>query len=59
MKRIMIWIVVIVLAWLFYKKFMAETFEGFFSEKKGTVDFMGLTTPTIDKVMSDKKLGTQ
>jgi len=36
-------------AYFFYQKFMAQTFNPFFKEKQGNVDFMSLTTPALNK----------
>ena len=48
-RKLIILAIVLVLAYIFYKKYMAQTMEPFLQEKTGNVDFMSLTTPTLDK----------
>jgi len=45
LKKIVILALVIFAAAIFYKKFMADTFEPFFRERRGNVDFMQKKIP--------------
>jgi len=50
-RKIIILAVVLVAAYFFYKNYMASTMDPFFREKKGNVDLLGVTTPTLDKAI--------
>lgn len=56
-KKIIIWGLIIFGAYLFYKKYMAGTMEPFFREKKGNVDLLGVTAPTLDTLIKSKEPG--
>lgn len=46
-RKIIILALVIAGAILFYKKFMADTFEPFFKTHTGKVDFLGTALPDL------------
>lgn len=49
-KKIIFTLLILYGAFIFYKKFMASTFEPFFKEKSGKVDLLQMRSPTIDKL---------
>jgi len=53
-RKIIIYALIILAGIWFYRKYMAATLESFFQEKSGKVDFMGITAPTLEKVMPTK-----
>lgn len=54
-RKIIIWGLIILGAYILYKKFIAPTAEPFFKEEKGKVDFFGVTTvDTVDTLLKTK-----
>lgn len=48
-KKIIILALILWLVFLFYKKYMADTFEPFFRKHVGNVDLFGLKCPSAEK----------
>lgn len=44
-KKLIIFGLIVLGAFIFYKKFMADTLENFFRQKKGNVDFLQQKVP--------------
>ena len=56
-RKLIIWGLIIFGAYVFYNKFLAQYLESFLEEKKGNVDLLGVTTPTLDTLMKNKESG--
>jgi len=48
-KKILLLILAIIAAYMFYKKFMADTMEPFFKKYMNNVDFFQVSTPDYEK----------